>query len=713
MKRYAIIIGCDEYRHYSNISFCIEDAFLMQEVLTEYCDYEYNNIELIFPTEDKERLSIESVNNDIKKILDKIESGDTLIFYFAGHGMVHENEAYLLLPDTNPKEIASTALSIKSLNELLKDKDITNFRIIDACQSGFDSRSAKNSDFIDIIKHQSWATLASCSPNELSYPYPDVGQGAFTYQVSESIKEFEPGSEINIEILKHKVCNRMEVWCKKNYKVQTPTLNSSLVGNISIATRNYKSIGKNSYNEVIDNINNNEQENSNKKEKNMNELVDVSSKGVTIPNIKTQSINLWNSPQGIDLPKRADTIDLLRHGVQLRERDLKSIWTLYQGELYENASETIFLKGIGLLRKRVLSLGVEFVGEMVGIDNPDYIRDLPAYEVINVASELGFIDKTGKIRLKSAHELVKHFADSDTEEEMSEDELKLVIRACVQYVLAYDDSHLKLEFVNFREKLKMEYINLESETIDMLVNSPYFYKKTTIRTLINLLEQTKGAEFETVVSNIMSIMTALWDSLVQDEKYFIGMKYSKYTNDGNQRYISPLKAVLVNVHGFDYVPENLRSLTFIREAKKIKDVHYAFNNFYNEPSAVRRLEKLGTRIPKPAIKECISAVLMVRLGNSYGASIEAKKPCDDILDKLTLDDWRYYLDHCLCIAEEVLFKLRDTEENVKQWIDVVNKYKLNEIELNNKYIKDIISLSSQNRIKDVMDISRKLYSTLG
>src|SRR5699024_1181746 len=139
-------------------------------------------------------------------------------------------------------------------------------------------------------------------------------------------------------------------------------------------------------------------------------------------------------------------------------------------------------------------------------------------------------------------------------------------------------------------------------------------------------------------------------------------------NDGNQRYISPLKAVLVNVHGFDYVPENLRSLTFIREAKKIKDVHYAFNNFYNEPSAVRRLEKLGTRIPKPAIKECISAVLMVRLGNSYGASIEAKKPCDDILDKLTLDDWRYYLDHCLCIAEEVLFKLRDTEENVKQWI---------------------------------------------
>ncbi len=90
MKRYAIIIGCDEYRHYSNIRFCTADAFLMQEILTEYCDYEYNDIELIFPTEDKEKLSIESINNDIKKIVDKIESGDTLILYFAGHGMVYE-----------------------------------------------------------------------------------------------------------------------------------------------------------------------------------------------------------------------------------------------------------------------------------------------------------------------------------------------------------------------------------------------------------------------------------------------------------------------------------------------------------------------------------------------------------------------------------------------------------------------------------------------
>lgn len=41
-------------------------------------------------------------------------------------------------------------------------------------------------------------------------------------------------------------------------------------------------------------------------------------------------------------------------------------------------------------------MGVEFVGEMVGLDNEAYVRELPAFEVINLATELGFIDATGK-----------------------------------------------------------------------------------------------------------------------------------------------------------------------------------------------------------------------------------------------------------------------------------------------------------------------------
>ncbi|CEK35245.1 Uncharacterized protein containing caspase domain,Caspase domain [[Clostridium] sordellii] len=249
MTRYAILIGCEEYKHYENISYCVSDAMLIRDVLTEYCDYEFNNIEIIFSYSVNETSSRDLILQEMEKVINKLEEGDTLLFYFAGHGIVYENEGYLVLNDTNPESIKKTALSIKELKDLTKDKNINRFNIIDACHSGCDSRGDSRgnsrSEFIStIMKHQNWATLASCSQNEKSYPYREKEQGAFTYYVGEVIKEFKKDSNINIEILKHNVCEKMNKWCKENNKIQTPTLNSSISGNISLATRNDKLANK-------------------------------------------------------------------------------------------------------------------------------------------------------------------------------------------------------------------------------------------------------------------------------------------------------------------------------------------------------------------------------------------------------------------------------------------------------------------------------------
>ncbi|MEG1131301.1 MAG: caspase family protein [Romboutsia sp.] len=702
MRRYAIIIGCDEYKEYDNIVFCNDDAFEVQDTLIEFCDYEPNNIELIFLFERDKDSEVEGLLLQISKFIERIEEDDTLLFYFAGHGIVVENEAYLVLPETRIGEEKTTALAMSRLNSLFKEKKINNFRIIDACHSGLDNTGSRSLDFVNLIKSQSWATLASCSAKENSYPDYSFKHGIFTYYITETIKETCENEEISIEMLKQEVCKKMNMWCEKNYKRQTPTLTGCITGNISIAIRNSKPAINTlcTDNKVI----NNEVENKSEKVIKVNELMSTDS--------KEQGINLWNSPQGMCLPRKIDTVEMLKMGNQLRKVDIKSIWILCESEMYEGASELIFNKGIGVLRKRVLSLGTEFVGEMVGIDNIEFIKALPPYEVINVASELGFIDKTGKVRLMNANELVNHFGNDETYDEMSEEELKSVIRPCIQYILAQDDSNLTLEFVNFRERLKNEYIESNSDVLDMLVNSPYFYKKTTIRTLINLLEQTKGAEFETVVSNLVRIVRTVWEYLTPDERYFIGMRYSKYCNEGEEKYIKPLKTALVGVHGFDYVPENLRSLTFIKQAKNIKSIHYAMNNFYNEPSAVRKLEKLGNRIPKPAINECVTAILMVKLGNSYNVSFDASQPCYEVLNKLSIEDWKYYLEYCLKTSEDVLYKLRGTDENVKEWIKIVERYNLSNIDISNKNIRELLILSKDNKIRDIKSKSSKILEKL-
>ena len=62
------------------------------------------------------------------------------------------------------------------------------------------------------------------------------------------------------------------------------------------------------------------------------------------------------------------------------------------------------------------------------------------------------------------------------------------------------------------------------------------------------------------------------------------------------------------------------------------------NNFYNEPSTVKELNRMETKIPKPAIKKYISATLIVLLGNAYGKSFDAIEPTEDILQKLSQSD---------------------------------------------------------------------------
>ena len=46
MKRYGILLSCEDYAEYDNIYYCHNDAYLMQETLTNYCDYDFENLEL-------------------------------------------------------------------------------------------------------------------------------------------------------------------------------------------------------------------------------------------------------------------------------------------------------------------------------------------------------------------------------------------------------------------------------------------------------------------------------------------------------------------------------------------------------------------------------------------------------------------------------------------------------------------------------------------
>lgn len=168
--------------------------------------------------------------------------------------------------------------------------------------------------------------------------------------------------------------------------------------------------------------------------------------------------------------------------------------------------------------------------------------------------------------------------------------------------------------------------------------------------------------------------------------------YSDYQSNRDSKRVNVLSKIMVAVHGFDYVKENERSRTYIAVARKLKDIHFSMNNFYNEPSQIKLLEDLGTVIPSLALKDCITAILFIKLGNQYGTSWSAEDIADRLLARLTETEWRTYLEQYFKEEEELQDYITNCNKMRQNWKSVIATYKLNELNITDVIAKRFVSI---------------------
>jgi len=242
MTRYAIIMSVENYEHFSPTKFTHADSNLIFHTLTRKCDYaEQHTIVLKLSPENIK--SPKEIISDIKKAVTNSTSGDSVLFYFAGHGHYQDGKTYLILPSTVPGAYETTAIALEDLSKELRVPERACFRIFDACHSGIDVRGdaekLDSDSFIRSINHDAsgWVTLAGCKEDQFSISDPSIGQGLFTYYLCEEMSLFKPDQPIYPEILKVNISDKVLEHAKSLGYKQTPTLNASISGNISIAIR--------------------------------------------------------------------------------------------------------------------------------------------------------------------------------------------------------------------------------------------------------------------------------------------------------------------------------------------------------------------------------------------------------------------------------------------------------------------------------------------
>lgn len=427
-------------------------------------------------------------------------------------------------------------------------------------------------------------------------------------------------------------------------------------------------------------------------------------------------IVLWQPESGELIPASAKTpSEISNYAAQLSIRDKKQIVSAFESGHFEMGINYLWGKTSTALKKELSAVGVGLLGEMLGkadVNEDDDVEDIiTTKESITLAEELGIVSSTDAMRLKHTYELITHFSRLELEEsdfeEIDESEAIASLKSCIKAVLGRPKVEVSKKFVEFREALEGESLSENDPRVDMLRSSPYFFNKLTVSVLMNAAKKNTGANLEHALANINVLIPAIWPKLRESEKWQVGHAYAEAFADGKTTSVGGLKSALLKVKGFDYVPENLRSDTFIKAAEAIFKAHDGLNNFYNEPAPVKNLAKLGSTIPTPALATCFSALLCVTLGNSYGVSWAAEIEAKSLLESLSTDRWAYYLNSVLPSDTRILYKL-DSGKSLNKWMHLVDVFNLDTLEIKNSSVSRLIKASSEKNEARILSARKKL-----
>ncbi|MEL7226303.1 MAG: caspase family protein [Cyanobacteria bacterium J06576_12] len=230
-RNWAITIGINHYRYLQPLRYGMSDANAVRHLFCEelkFCQvYHFTDQSSPIPQDYGPDLVSQPTSTTLGRFLRRrfkrpfLKTGDNLWFFFAGHGIRHENRDYLMPIDGDREDLERSAIPLHYVSERLCRSGADNvIMLIDACRNG---EGRRDSYSFGEEKQQGVITLYSCSPEEASYEMEEIGGGAFTHVLLESLRLQGEGNCATVERLYQRLRYHVPA-LTRNYRrdVQTP-----------------------------------------------------------------------------------------------------------------------------------------------------------------------------------------------------------------------------------------------------------------------------------------------------------------------------------------------------------------------------------------------------------------------------------------------------------------------------------------------------------
>jgi len=208
MADWALVIGINKYDKLRSLDYAERDAALMRDFFQNEARFAqifyFSDTSPDFDAPDGSPQSTRPTYANLRSFLrdffeePQLKAWDNFWFFFSGHGIRHQERDYLMPCDANPRDVEYTAISISYVTERLRRCGADNVvLLLDACRN----EGEKAGLGIGGEKQQGVITICSCSPKEKSYEIEEIGQGAFTYALLESLRIQGEGNCATVERL--------------------------------------------------------------------------------------------------------------------------------------------------------------------------------------------------------------------------------------------------------------------------------------------------------------------------------------------------------------------------------------------------------------------------------------------------------------------------------------------------------------------------------
>ncbi len=237
-NKYAIIVAVEDYHEptkLSKVHFALNDANGVKNAL-EKLGYEKDNIQILTNNLATKTSTFEA----IKKISNYAQKGESILFYYAGHGFYVDGKNLISCVDTSLSSLQETCISLQDILAIFnKSKSSQIMLFLDCCHSGLEFdvklRSPISTFSTDELKYEysnsEYLTgFAACKGSEKSNPDSENNHGTWSYFLIKALsgkanaKYYKKGLLFNDDLqnyLKKRTFDRVKLITTEK-KTQTP-----------------------------------------------------------------------------------------------------------------------------------------------------------------------------------------------------------------------------------------------------------------------------------------------------------------------------------------------------------------------------------------------------------------------------------------------------------------------------------------------------------